>query len=179
MIRSLPLAAALLAAAPAFAQDDAAARITRDVRTLASDTFEGRAPGTPGEDRTIGYLIARFQGLGLEPAGPDGGWVQRVPLLHTRLGTPATLAFSGAKGAVPLTVAKEIYLSTIRPDDRAVVDAPMVFVGYGVDAPERKWNDFKGADLKGKVAVFLVNDPDFETKPGEPAAGRFGDRTMT
>ncbi|MDP5278700.1 M28 family metallopeptidase [Sphingomonas sp. DG1-23] len=177
----LALASTLLAGAPfaSWAQDGAAARVTETVQTLASDTFEGRAPGTAGEDRTIGYLIARFQSLGLQPAGPHGQWVQRVPLLHTRLGKPAMLSFSGSKGTTPIDMAKDIYLSTIRPDDRAMIDAPMVFVGFGVNAPERKWDDFKGADLKGKVVVFLVNDPDFEARPGEAVAGRFGDRTMT
>ncbi len=156
------------------------ARIEQSVRTLASDLFEGRAPGTRGEDRTIGYLVARFQALGLEPAGPDGGWVQKVPLIHTRLGTPRTLKFDSPKGALPAEQAKDIYVSTIRPDDVAkIAAAPLVFVGYGVTAPERKWDDFKGADLKGKVAVFLVNDPDFAAAKGEPVAGKFGGRTMT
>ncbi|MGF7150482.1 Zn-dependent M28 family amino/carboxypeptidase [Sphingomonas zeicaulis] len=178
----LASAAALLAgtAQPVLAQgESAAARIEQTVRTLASDTFEGRAPGTVGEERTVGYLIARFQALGLEPAGPDGQWLQPVPLLHTRLGTPKTLAVAGPAGTVPLETGKDIYVSTIRPDDAALIDAPLVFVGYGVKAPERKWDDLKGVDLKGKVAIFLVNDPDFEAKPGEPAAGKFGDRTMT
>lgn len=156
------------------------ARIEQSVRTLSSDLFEGRAPGTRGEDRTIGYLVARFQALGLEPAGPDGGWVQKVPLIHTRLGTPRTLRFDSPKGALPAEQAKDIYVSTIRPDDVAkIAAAPLVFVGYGVTAPERKWDDFKGADLKGKVAVFLVNDPDFAAAKGEPVAGKFGGRTMT
>ena len=178
----LASAAALLAgtAQPVLAQGaGAAARIEQTVRTLASDTFEGRAPGTAGEERTVGYLIARFQELGLEPAGPDGQWLQPVPLLHTRLGTPKTLAVAGPAGIVPLETGKDIYVSTIRPEDAALIDAPLVFVGYGVKAPERKWDDLKGVDLKGKVAIFLVNDPDFEAKPGEPAAGKFGDRTMT
>ncbi|WP_010164486.1 M28 family metallopeptidase [Sphingomonas sp. PAMC 26617] len=155
-------------------------RIEQSVRTLASDLFEGRAPGTRGEDRTIGYLVARFQALGLEPAGPDGGWVQKVPLIHTRLGTPKTLRFDSPKGALPAEQAKDIYVSTIRPDDVAkIAAAPLVFVGYGVTAPERQWDDFKDADLKGKVAVFLVNDPDFAAAKGEPVAGKFGGRTMT
>ncbi|WP_338467760.1 M28 family metallopeptidase [Novosphingobium sp. ZN18A2] len=154
-------------------------RITQTVKTMASDTFEGRAPGTAGEDRTIGYLIARFQDLGLEPAGPDGSWVQKVPLLHTTLG-PAKMVFDGPKGAMPVEQSKQVYVSTVRPDDEAkIADAPVVFVGYGVDAPERGWDDFKGVDLKGKVVVFLVNDPDYYAKPGEPAYGKFGRRTMT
>jgi len=167
--------------APALAQMKTdPARIEQSVRTLASDTFEGRAPGTRGEDRTLGYLIARFQSLGLEPAGTDGGWVQKVPLIHTRLGTPRTMRFDAAKGALPAEQSKEIYVSTIRPDDAAkIAAAPVVFVGYGVTAPERKWDDFKGTDLKGKVVVILVNDPDFSAAKGEPVAGTFGGRTMT
>jgi len=155
-------------------------RMVADVKTLASDTFEGRAPGTVGEERTIGYLIARFQDIGLQPAGPDGQWVQKVPLLHTTLGAPKRLAFATPKGAMPVTVGKDVYVSTLRPDDTArIAGAPVVFVGYGVNAPERSWDDFKGMDLKGKVVVFLINDPDFYAKKGEPAAGKFGGRTMT
>ena len=183
--RSLVAAAALVAASiqPAIAQTPVKVdpdQLTQTVRTLASDVFEGRAPGTKGEERTLGYLIARFEALGLEPAGTDGGWLQKVPLLHTRLGTPAKLAFTAPSGTMTPEVAKDIYLSTIRPDDTArIANAPVVFIGYGVNAPERGWDDFKGADLKGKVVVFLINDPDFAAKPGEPAAGKFGDRTMT
>ncbi|MDY7526079.1 M28 family metallopeptidase [Sphingomonas sp. 10B4] len=181
-LRTLALIAALLASAtPAFAKQTIdPARLTETVKTLASDTFEGRAPGTAGEDRTVGYLIARFQALGLEPGGPNGQWVQTVPLLHTRLGTPSVLRFNTPKAAVALEQSRSVYVSTIRPDDVAsIAKAPLVFVGYGVTAPERGWDDFKGVDVKGKVLVFLVNDPDFAAKPGEPAAGKFGGRTMT
>ncbi len=178
------LAAAFLLAAiaaPAAAQSGIdAANLTETVRTLASDQFQGRAPGTVGEERTIGYLIGRLQALGLEPAGTDGGWTQPVPLLHTRLGTPATLAFDRKGSATPLAFGTDIYVSTLQPKDRAVVEnAPLVFVGYGVNAPERGWDDFKGQDLKGKVAVFLINDPDFAAAKGEDAFGKFGGRTMT
>jgi Zn-dependent M28 family amino/carboxypeptidase len=174
----IAIAAALVATQPAAAADPV--RLTETVRTLASELFEGRAPGTAGEERTIGYLVARFQGLGLEPGGPDGAWVQKVPLLHTRLGTPRTLAFDGPKGAMPVEQGKDLYVSTVRPDDVArIANAPVVFVGHGVKAPERGWDDFKGADLKGKLVIFLVNDPDFTAKAGEPVAGKFGGRTMT
>jgi Zn-dependent M28 family amino/carboxypeptidase len=176
-------AAALLLAAPAVsvtAQDISAANLTETVRTLASDQFQGRAPGTIGEERTIGYLIGRLQALGLEPAGTNGGWTQPVPLLHTALGTPAKLAFGGKAAAPSLVQGTDIYVSTLQPNDVAkVADAPMVFVGYGVTAPERGWDDFKGVDLKGKVAVFLINDPDFVAAKGEDAFGKFGGRTMT
>lgn len=178
-------AAALLAAVsvPAVAQTAPAidpANLTETVRTLASDQFQGRAPGTIGEERTIGYLIGRLQALGLEPAGVDGGWTQPVPLLHTRLGTATTLAFDRKGAATPLVFGTDIYVSTLQPKDQAVVaNAPLVFVGYGVTAPERGWDDFKGQDLKGKVAVFLINDPDFVAARGEDAFGKFGGRTMT
>ena len=185
---SLRHAAALflpILAAPAAAQSPAApginaAQLTETVRTLASDQFQGRAPGTVGEERTIGYLIGRLQALGLEPAGTDGGWTQPVPLLHTRLGTPTTLAFDRKGTATPLAFGTDIYVSTLQPVDIATVAAaPLVFVGYGVSAPERGWDDFKGQDLKGKVAVFLINDPDFAAAKGEDAFGKFGGRTMT
>jgi Zn-dependent M28 family amino/carboxypeptidase len=179
-MKTLPIAiaAALTALQPVAAADPA--RLTETVKTLASDLFEGRAPGTAGEERTIGYLVARFEQLGLEPGGPDGQWVQKVPLLHTKLGTPKTMAFAGPKGAIPVEQAKDLYVSTVRPDDVATIaNAPVVFVGHGVRAPERGWDDFKGVDVKGKVVIFLVNDPDFTAKPGEPVAGKFGGRTMT
>jgi Zn-dependent M28 family amino/carboxypeptidase len=155
-------------------------QLAATVTTLSSDLFEGRAPGTAGEQHTTEYLVQRFRSLGLQPAGPDGQWVQAVPLLHTRLGTPKVLAFAGPQGAMPVEQSQGIYLSTVRPDDSArIAQAPLVFVGYGVTAPERAWNDFKGMDLKGTVVVFLVNDPDFSAAPGEPVAGKFGGRTMT
>ena len=180
MILRTSLAAALFFAAPAAAQDISAANLTQTVRTLASDQFQGRAPGTVGEERTIGYLIGRLEALGLEPAGENGGWTQRVPLLHTTLGTPARLAFARKGVVTPLTQGTDIYVSTLQPNDVArVANAPLVFVGYGVTAPERGWDDFKGVDLKGKVAVFLINDPDFAATPKEPVAGRFGGRAMT
>jgi Zn-dependent M28 family amino/carboxypeptidase len=157
-----------------------AEEISRTVRTMTLDQFEGRAPGTAGEDRTIGYLIGRFEALGLEPGGVDGSWTQPVRLLHTVLGKPDRLSFSNNGQSTALNAGKDIYVSTLQPRDRAVVEgAEMVFVGYGVTAPERGWNDYKDVDLKGKVAVFLVNDPDFAAAAGEPVAGKFGGRAMT
>ncbi len=171
----------LAVATPGLAKDGPAQdaispeHLSADVRTLASDAFEGRAPGTAGETRTIDWLIAQFKAMKLSPGGPDGSWTQAVPLVHTRLGQGSVRA-----GATPLVQGRDVYLSTVRGVDRvAIADAPMVFVGYGVTAPERGWDDFKGLDLKGKVAVFLVNDPDFEAVAGGDAKGRFGDRRMT
>jgi len=177
---ALLAATALLLAAPAAAQDIDAANLAQTVRTLASDQFQGRAPGTIGEERTIGYLIGRLQALGLEPAGKDGGWTQPVPLLHTRLGTPTTLAFDRGGTVTPLRLGTDIYVSSQQSKDvAAIAGVPMIFVGYGVHAPERGWDDFKGVDLKGKVAVFLVNDPDFVATKGDDSFGKFGARTMT
>ena len=176
---ALPLAA-LLAATPLAAQDISAERLAETVQVLASDSFEGRAPGTRGEDRTIGYLIGRFQALGLEPGGPDGSWTQTVPLLRTQLGEAGRFAVTVGGQTVPWTAGTDLYVSTLQPMDVALIAAaPMVFVGYGVTAPERKWDDFKGVDLKGKVAVILVNDPDFAAAKGEAVSGKFGGRTMT
>ena len=169
-----------LSAISATAQETEATRIATSVQTLASDFFEGRAPGTRGEERTVGYLIGAFEALGLEPGGKAGSWTQDVPLLHTRLGVPTTLGVNLGGTMWNWERGKQVYLSTVRPEDRAIVErAPLVFVGYGVNAPERRWDDYKGTDLKGKVAVFLVNDPDFEAAPGEAVAGRFGGKTMT
>ena len=167
-------AAALLAASPGVAQVSPE-RLSADVKTLASDAFEGRAPGTPGETKTIAWLIAQFKAMKTQPGGPNGSWTQPVPLVHTRMGSGTVRA-----GDTPLVQGRDVYLSTVRGVDRvAIANAPMVFVGYGVSAPERGWDDFKGLDLKGKVAVFLVNDPDFEAVAGDDAKGKFGDRRMT
>ncbi|KQM74152.1 M28 family metallopeptidase [Sphingomonas sp. Leaf20] len=168
--------AATAIAAPALAQQTVSPeRLSADVKTLASDAFEGRAPGTPGETKTIDWLVAQFKAMKLAPGGPDGSWTQAVPLVHTRMGTGTVTA-----GTRTLMQSRDVYLSTVRGVDRvAIASAPMVFVGYGVTAPERGWDDFKGLDLKGKVAVFLVNDPDFEATAGDDAKGRFGDRRMT
>ena len=155
-------------------------RMSDITRVLASDEFQGRAPGTPGEDKTIPYLIEQFKAAGLEPAGENGGWTQQVPMIHTQLKAPMTLTVTQAGSTQPLHFPDDIYLGTIRPVDRVrIANAPMVFVGYGVAAPERGWDDFKDVDLHGKVAVMLVNDPDFEAAAGEPVAGKFGGKTMT
>jgi Zn-dependent M28 family amino/carboxypeptidase len=155
-------------------------RMSDIARVLASDEFQGRAPGTAGEEKTIPYLIEQFKAAGLEPAGENGGWTQTVPMIRTQLNAPVKLSVSQAGQTLPLRFPDDVYLGTVRPVERvAIANAPMVFVGYGVTAPERGWDDFKGVDLHGKVAVMLVNDPDFEAASGEPVAGKFGGKTMT
>ena len=181
-----PLILALLALqSPASArmgvQDNpiSASRMNALDKVLSSDAFEGRAPGTPGEVKTIAWLISELKALDLEPAGPGGGWTQPVPLVRTKLGI-GSYSVSVNGRAIPLTFGKDIYANTLHPLDRVTLTkAPMVFVGYGVHAPERGWDDFKGVDLHGKVAVMLVNDPDFEAGPGDDSVGKFGGRRMT
>ena len=155
-------------------------RLSDIVRTLASDEFQGRAPGTVGEEKTVAYLTESFRKLGLEPGGENGGWTQKVPVVRTQMRAPRTLSVSIAGKARTLTPQREIYINTVRKVDGVVIkDAPLVFVGYGVTAPERPWDDYKGVDLRGKVAVYLVNDPDFNAVANEPVAGKFGGRRMT
>src|SRR3954464_4291151 len=155
-------------------------RMSAIAKTLASDAFEGRGPGTAGEAKTIAYLVQQFQSLGLEPGGPDGHWTQTVPLGRTQLDKSGKAGFAISGQAIPLAFPQDIYLSSVRETDRArIADAPVVFVGYGVNAPERGWDDFKGVDLHGKIALFLVNDPDFEAAPGDAVAGKFAGQAMT
>jgi Zn-dependent M28 family amino/carboxypeptidase len=172
----------LLMSAPAWSKAPGPtdpARLSEIVKTMAATDFQGRAPGTPGETKTVDYLIQRFKALGLEPGGAGGSWTQPVPLVHTKIGTATIAAIAGGT-AIAFTQGKDIYVNTVRPVDRvAIADAPMVFVGYGVTAPERQWDDFKGVDLHGKVAVFLINDPDFSAQPGEAVADTFGGRRET
>ena len=167
-------------AAPMLSGPIDPAQLAATVKVLASDPFEGRAPGTPGEKATVEYLIARFKALGLAPAGEGGGWVQKVPLVRTEMGAPAKLEITGLGAPIRLEPGRDIALSTARPvDEVSVRQAPLVFVGYGVSAPELGWDDYKGVDLHGKIAVFLINDPDFEALPDEPVAGKFGGKAMT
>jgi len=170
-------------AAGASAQDSGQidpARLSEITRELSSDRFAGRAPGGEGEQPTIDYISGQFAALGLEPAGDNGGWTQKVALVRTRLSGPVALSVATKSGAVILNQGEQAQVMTLRPVDRVKVDkAPLVFVGYGVAAPERNWDDFKGVDLKGKIAVFLIGDPDLEAAPDEPVAGKFGGSAAT
>ncbi|WP_304186291.1 M28 family peptidase [Phenylobacterium aquaticum] len=184
-MRFLPLALALFAQAaalPAIAQTKIAdpARMDAVIKTLASDAFEGRSPGSAGETRTVDYLLAQFKAAGLQPAGDKGSFVQDVPLLHTQIQSGARFSYAVKGETTALAQVQDLYAISLQPQDKvAIKDAPLVFVGYGVTAPERGWDDFKGVDLKGKVAVMLINDPDFEAQAGEPVAGKFGGQAMT
>ena len=135
-----------------------AQEILRDISTLASDPFEGRAPGTRGEDSSVAFLQREFQRYGLAPGNPDGSFIQRVPLVGTTSTVRASAVFKGATST--LAQLDDIVAWSLRPDTQVTVSpAEMVFVGYGVVAPEYDWDDFKGQDVRGKVVVMLVGDP--------------------
>ncbi|NKF20882.1 M20/M25/M40 family metallo-hydrolase [Solimonas marina] len=174
------------AAAPAPTAPTAAAakadpqRMMDTVKTLSSEAFEGRFPGTDGEKVTVDYLIQQFKAMGLQPGGANGQYTQQVPLLNTQIGKGTMFVSTAAGATLPLTEGQTVALTTGRPDPRIKIDhAPLVFVGYGVDAPDIGWDDFKGVDLHGKVVILLVNDPDYAAQPGDDAVGKFGGKRMT
>ncbi|MDF1503494.1 M28 family metallopeptidase [Roseisolibacter sp. H3M3-2] len=175
MPTSLPRAALLGAlltaaplAAPLAAQSPAAARpgldkITPDAilartRVLASDAFEGRGPGTRGEDSTVAYLTREFTRLGLAPGNPDGTYVQDVTLVgYTGRGGGS---FTAGGRTIALEPLKDVVaVARHAAADNVVRESEVVFVGYGVVAPEYGWNDYAGVDVKGKTVVILINDP--------------------
>lgn len=165
----MAVSTALMAATPSFD----GTRISRDVKELASDAYEGRGPATAGEEKTIAYLSKQFAEAGLQPGGDlangKRAWTQAVPLRRADIvGTP-TIAVQSAGQPQTLTQGKQIAIRAALDGSSTVeiANAPLVFVGYGVKAPERNWDDFKGVDLKGKIAVVLINDPDFETGKGD------------
>ncbi len=174
------LAATSAQAADAKASPIDAKRLSDITREMSSDEFEGRAPGTPGEAKTIAYLVEQYKAVGLEPAGPNGAYTQVVPLVRTQVPADAAMSATVAGKRRPLVQQVDMAALALRPVDRVTIqDAPLVFVGYGVNAPERGWDDYKGVDLRGKVAVFLINDPDFEAVPGDDAYGKFGGKAAT
>ncbi|KQX20221.1 MULTISPECIES: M28 family metallopeptidase [unclassified Sphingomonas] len=170
---ALCLAASSMSSAPAFDVQ----RFSQDVKALSDDSFEGRAPATEGEKKTIAYIVGQMKAAGLKPGMPDGTWTQSVPLLKSDIvGAPKLALKMGDGASRALTQGEEIAVrAALTGQDKVdLASAPLVFVGYGVKAPERGWDDFKGADLKGKILVVLVNDPDFEGGEGD-----FGGKTMT
>ncbi len=155
-------------------------RLSDIVKILASDEFEGRAPGGPGEKKTVSYLVEQFQSFGLEPGGANGGWTQTVPLLHTQIEEPISMGFEIGTTHQKLTQSVDVAIETTRPLEQiSISNAAVVFAGFGVTAPERQWDDFGDIDIEGKVVIFLVNDPDFSAQADEAVAGRFGNSRMT
>ncbi len=141
-------------------------------RTLSLDEFEGRAPGTPGEEKTLAYLVREFTRVGLQP-GNDGSWLQDVPLVEISASNQEPLTIAGKSYAYRTDWVGVTYREEARTD---LDDSEIVFVGYGVVAPEKGWNDYAGIDMRGKTALILINDPDYEQ---ESLTGPFNGRAMT
>ena len=160
-------------AAPAIGFD--AARLAEHTRILSDDSFEGRGIGTPAEAKVVRYLSEQYAAAGFQPGGTGGGWTQDVTL-NRFTASNIQAGFKVGGEAMPLTPGQQIVVSTRLPGRHVMLtDAPLVFVGYGIKAPERNWDDFKDVDVRGKVIVVLVNDADFE----EPALNTFNGRAMT
>ncbi len=152
----------------------AATSLLERISALASDELEGRAPGSPGEDRTVAYLTESFRALGLAPGNPDGSFVQRVPLVSITSEPERPLTFTQGRETWAPVPGQDFVASTRRVVDTVAIDgaeAEVVFVGYGAVAPEYGWDDFKEVDVRGKVLLMLVNDP--------PGGDHFGGDAMT
>ena len=147
------------------------------VKEISSDAYEGRAPGTVGEEKTLSYLVQRLEALGLKP-GNKGSWFQDVPLVEIAATNVSPLRFTGGKAAVSAAYGSQMVIATYRTAQPHVEikDSPVMFVGYGINAPEKKWNDYAGVDVRGKTVIILVNDPDYQTPT---LTGPFNGRAMT
>jgi Zn-dependent M28 family amino/carboxypeptidase len=151
------------------------ATLTTATQILSSDRFEGRAPTTAGEEKATAFIAEQFRKAGLQP-GNNGSWFQNVPLVESTA-MPTSLRVTG--GAQPLTFKyrTDFVANTYQVQPRVTLEnSDMVFVGYGIHAPERGWNDYAGVDVKGKTVIILVNDPDWENPTLE---GVFGGKAMT
>ncbi len=128
------------------------------VRVLSSDEFEGRSPGTRGEELTVNYLTSQFQRIGLKPGNPNGSYIQEVPLMG--LTTEPTISFQTRGGPItPGFPGDCVILSRRQMPEISVADSDVVFVGHGIVAPEYDWDDYKDVDVRGKTLLMLVNDP--------------------
>lgn len=178
-MRRLVLAALL--ATPGMALAQSAPPISVETmkavtKTLSSDAFEGRAPGSAGEEKTLAYLEQQFAKAGLKP-GNKGKWLQDVPLVEITAQNVTPLTITGGKAPLALAYGKDMVIGTYRVTPHIdVKDSDIVFAGYGINAPEKGWNDYAGLDVKGKTVIVLINDPDWQT-PG--LTGPFNGRAMT
>jgi Zn-dependent M28 family amino/carboxypeptidase len=180
-------ASLMLAAAPPESalepaiESIAGADLLGHIKVLASDEFEGRAPGTPGEERTVAYLVEQFRKLGLKPGNPDGTYVQDVPLVGFQARS-ATGSFRLDGKMIELGFLKDwVAVSRRQAEDVKVENSDVVFVGYGVVAPEYAWDDYKGLDVRGKTLLVLVNDPPVpdQKDPDQLDPSLFKGRAMT
>ena len=177
------LACLTLAGASAFAATPplqiSAPSILARTKVLASDEFEGRAPGSAGEEKTVNYLVGELKKFGLEPGNPDGTFIQPVPLVG--IVSHSTLTFDIGGQPLPMIPINDFVGPTSRVaahiDEK---DSDVVFVGYGVVAPEFDWDDYKGVDVRGKTVIMLINDPPVvDPKTGELDPKIFGGKAMT
>ena len=141
--------------------------LLKSIQTLASDEFEGRKPGSAGEEKTVDFLEQNFKQMGLKPGNPDGTYVQKVPLAGTNSKLQQGTFSVNGKPLAAQANKDFVAVSTRFVEDTAVKDSDIVFVGYGVVAPEYGWDDYKGVDVKGKTIVMLVNDPQIPD-PADP-----------
>ncbi len=146
-------------------------RLVEHIKTLSSDEFGGRAPGSEGEEKTVSYLTEKFKEIGLAPGNPDGTYVQNVPLVGITATEDSHLFLIERSKTEELAPGLGYVAWTKRVVEEVAAEGDLVFVGYGVVAPEYRWDDYKDVDVRGKVLVMLVNDP--------PAEGKFGGEAMT
>ena len=176
LIWSLPTLADQQQNAPAINANN----LSNIVKVMASGGFQGRAPGTPGEEKTVAYLIEQMQKMELEPGGAEGSWTQAVPMMRSEVKSPVKMTFSSPETVLTLDQGRSVSVDTATAlKNISAADVPVVFVGFGANAPEQDWDDYGDIDLTDKLAIYLVNDPDFAAQPEEPVAGRFGNRRMT
>ncbi|HEX3675975.1 MAG TPA: M28 family metallopeptidase [Sphingomicrobium sp.] len=186
--RWLLASAMAIVAVPAVAAqpgDFSTERLSQIDRQLSSDAFQGRGTASAIEPTVIQYIADQLKSAGVEPGGDvvsgERSWFQKVPLLESQISSTPQISLDENGTVVKLQQGPQIaVLAPLNGASRVdIQSAPLVFVGYGVEAPERGWSDFKGEDMHGKILVELVNDPDFEAAPGEPVAGKFGGKAMT
>lgn len=162
MMGGAALAAVLLAAGLASAQDFSAARISDDIRTISADAFQGRYPGTEGERLVLSWLQAQYEAMGLQPGGPGGEWLQPVELKRYSPVAGAAASWTGPDGRNhDLVLGTDITVRTVSNDGQASIrNAGLVFAGHGIHAPERNWDDYGDLDVRGKVVVVAAGEPD-------------------
>ena len=156
-------------------------RMLQHIRVLSSDEFGGRAPGSKGEELSVKYLQDQFRGMGLEPGNPDGTFLQNVPLVGIAADPGMKLSLTGHGHTLTPKYQDDFVAQTRRVVESSLLDAEMIFAGYGVQAPEFQWDDFKGVDVRGKTIVVLVNDPPVPNpaNPAELDPATFGGKAMT
>lgn len=173
------MAATSTAAFADRAPDFSVTNLKHDTKVLSSDEFEGRAPLSLGEDKTVAYIVKSMKEAGLQ-AGLHTGYLQAVPLLETETLTspsPRLVVGNASGAALSFDYGTDVTLNTRQDTSRIELhDSEVIFVGYGINAPEKGWNDYEGVDVRGKTVLVLINDPDWKSPLGQ---GPFGGAAMT